>query len=178
MGWKNVKQHYRIGHLVHLTTAGLCIGSQFIPEAIIVGAHGEILKRYDRADAELARYQAEIDADAATFVRLMSEPDCFDRSVPVYSFRGSQIIEKQCEDLGWPHVTHDGELMYENGSFPTRDDAIRAAKADARSGITGWSSALERARQEVARVEQEINRATADLALLDTQFPDVVAEAD
>lgn len=30
MGWKNVKEHYQIGHIVCVTSKGLCIGSPYV----------------------------------------------------------------------------------------------------------------------------------------------------
>ena len=42
MGWKNVKEHYRIGHSVHVTEKGICIGSSYIPDIIIIAPDGTI----------------------------------------------------------------------------------------------------------------------------------------
>lgn len=177
MGWKNVKQHYRISHIVRVANDQLCIGSGYIPEIIVVSLAGEIIKRYDRRDGDLARYQEEIEADPVLFAQLMREPDKFDHSIPVFSFLGCEIIEKQCEELGWPNVTHDGDVMYENTWFPTREQAIRAAKQDARSAISGWGGALERVQDELERVKRQLDGAKADLAALEAAYPDAVAAA-
>lgn len=176
MGWKNVKQHYRIGHIVKMADNQLCIGSGYIPEIIVVSLAGEIVKRYDRRDGDLARYQEEIEADPALFTRLMREPDKFERSIPVFSFLGCKVIEKQCEELGWPNVTHDGDVMHENTWFPTREQAIRAAKQSARSAIAGWGGAVERVKDELVRMTRELDTAKADLVALDAAYPDVAQE--
>ena len=34
MGWKNIKEHYRIGHTVHVTDKGICIGSPYIQASL------------------------------------------------------------------------------------------------------------------------------------------------
>ena len=45
MGWKNIKEHYRIGHAVQVTDAGICIGSPYIHNIIIIGVDGTLKKR-------------------------------------------------------------------------------------------------------------------------------------
>lgn len=32
MGWKNVKEHYRIGHIVHVKDGKICIGFPHITD--------------------------------------------------------------------------------------------------------------------------------------------------
>lgn len=178
MGWKKVKEHYRIEHIVKMSSEGLCIGSGYIPETIVVNAAGEIVTRYDRGNNALERYQREIEADPDLFVRLMAEPDVFERNVPVFSYAGAQVLEKQCEELGWPNVTHDGDMMYENTWFPTREEAIRKAKEDARAGVELWGRHLVRVEDEVKRLQREIDSAAADLAALDAAYPEVVLSDD
>jgi len=45
MGWKNVKEHYRIGHSVQVTEQGVCIGSPYVHNLIVVGLDGRFVKR-------------------------------------------------------------------------------------------------------------------------------------
>jgi len=37
MGWKNIKEHYRINHYVQVTEQGICIGSPYIHNIIVIG---------------------------------------------------------------------------------------------------------------------------------------------
>lgn len=136
MGWKNVKNHYRVRHFVHLRDGNVCIGSAYIPDIIVVRPDGSLLKEDRSANPELQRYQNEIKADSATFQRLMQEPDQFAASIPVYTYADGQILTQQCEEPGWPNVTHDGQLMYENMHFTDRAMCIEKAIRDYDAGIS------------------------------------------
>lgn len=139
MGWKRLKEHYRIGHLVHFGDQGVFISSEYAQPLIAVGLDGRISKRYgeDRwgKNEDLLRYQKEIDADPELCRRLLMEPDVFSQSLPVWTFNGGDIIEKQCEEYGWPNCTHDGKLMYANHYFRTPEEAKKRAIEEAESGL-------------------------------------------
>ena len=133
MGWKNVKEYYRIEHAVQVTNKGICIGSPYIHDLIVISLQGEVVVPYRDSppvSADLARYQREIDADPAKLRELVLQPDTFTESLSVYTFHNGEIVEKQCEVYGWPNVTHDGEMMYENRFSPDRDEVIRWARKD------------------------------------------------
>jgi hypothetical protein len=57
MGWKSVKEHYQIKHIVQVTDKGICVGSPYIHDVIIIGLDGKVLKR-DRepSNDDLNRY--------------------------------------------------------------------------------------------------------------------------
>ena len=74
MGWKRLKEHYRIEHMVQITEAGICIGSPYIHDIIVVGMDGKILKRHDGNAGSLGRYQTEIDADPDLARHLIETP--------------------------------------------------------------------------------------------------------
>lgn len=139
MGWKRFKEHYRIGHLVHVDAHGFCISSELAQYLIVVNLEGRITKRYGTdgwgKNEDLLRYQKEIDADPELCRRLLMEPDVFSQSLPVWTFNGGDIIEKQCEEYGWPNCTHDGEMMYDNRHFKTREEAVKEAIEEAESGL-------------------------------------------
>ncbi len=175
MGWKNVKEHYRIGHHVQVTADGICIGSSFIHNIIVISLDGAILKRYEGANADLARYQGEMEADQETLRRLIETPDTFSASIPVFTYDGGAIVEKQCEQLGWPNVTHAGEMMYENTFSPDRDVVVRWAKQNAQSGINCLNRSIAQAESELERLRAERRRCQVDLETLNTAYPTIVA---
>lgn len=159
MGWKNVKNHYRIEHFVHLRDGNLCVGSAYIPDIIVVRPDGTLLKESGSAYADIRRYQSEIEADPATFERLMQEPDQFTASTPVYSFVDGQVLTLQCEEPGWPNVTHDGQLMYDNRYFIDRAKCIEKAIAE-------YDAGASMARRDIASAEAELRSSRNEL----TQF--------
>lgn len=160
MGWKSLKDHYRIGHAVQVTKAGIAIGSAYIHDIIVVAPTGKIVKRYDPGrgwsrNDELDRYQSEIDADPALARRLIEQPDTFERSIPVYTYDGADIIECFCEELGWPNVTHDGRMMYDNTFSADRAEVVSWALRSAEAGIENWTEIVaERERNRSEAVEQ------------------------
>lgn len=172
MGWKNVKEHYRIAHIVCVTKEGLCIGSPYIHNIIVVAPDGTLKKRdTSRVNDDLARYQREMEADPAKVRQLMDSPDTFGPSVAVYTYDGGEIIEKQCEETGWPNVTHDGELMYENTFSTDKATVLKWAKRNAEAGIEIWTGNLKEARKRVEKCESELAQATRELAKLEADFP-------
>lgn len=166
MGWKNVKTHYRIGHIVSASPNGICIGSHYVPNIIEVARDGRILKRCsNRVSEDLSRYQAEMDADAALLARLISEPDTFEASLPVYTFEDGRVVEKRCEAYGWPNVTHDGLLMYENTFSHDRAQVIEWARADV-------ACALRVASRDVADAERQLAEARSRAEVAAKRYSD------
>jgi hypothetical protein len=159
VGWKKVKEHYRITHIVQVNEAGICIGSGYIPEIIVISLSGLLVKRDDFSGrtGALARYKKEMEDDPSTLKCLVLEPDVFDSAITVYTFDGARIIEKKCEELGWPNVTHDGCVMYENAFSTNRTKVIKWAKDSAASRV---ESGLLRVRD----AEQALTEARARLA--------------
>lgn len=176
MGWKRVKEHYRIEHIVHVSSKGLHIGSLLAPMLIEVGFDGQIVERCTMLSSEnLMRYQTEIEADPATFRRLMQEEDVFSASIPVYTFRDAEIIEKRCEEVGWPNVTHDGDLMYDNQYSVDKVTVVAWAKRDAAIGIKYAHKFIEKAERDLLRHQTELADLRTIQAELDAVYPDVAA---
>jgi len=169
MGWKNVKTHYRISHIVQVTPEGICIGSGHLPSLIVIGPDGRLLKRYDdRSNDDLLRYQREIDSDLATLKRQVESPDSFEAAVQVYTYRGGEIVDKLCERPGWPNVTHDGLLMYTNMFSEDRDTAVGWAMTNARARLMNCENGARQLEVELAGVRESIQVAQANLAKLNT----------
>ena len=179
MGWKAVKEHYKIKHIVQVTEDGICIGSPYIHDIIRISFDGHVTKR-DRSSAndDLKRYQAEFDADPETLKRLVQSPDTFKASIPVFTYRGGQILEKFCEELGWPHVTHDGLEMYENYFSTDKAKVVAWAKRNSDSGIHIQRRNLA---ELEAKAEDYRGRLAAEIAnreRLEADYPDVVVEPE
>jgi hypothetical protein len=66
---------------------------------------------------------------------LILEKDTFSRSLPVYTYDGASIVQAFCEAHGWPNVTHEGHVMYDNVYSASREVAVKRAKADVRSRV-------------------------------------------
>ena len=162
MGWKSVKNHYRIEHIVHIKDGNICIGSGYINDIIVLGIDGQTIKHDGFSNAALARYVAEFKADPALLKSLIEAKDEFGASIPVWTFDDKSIIEQQCEALGWPNVTHDGQLMYDNKHFSTRAAAIEAAKRSAQAEIEYCSREIKQLESSLASMRRNLIEAAAE----------------
>lgn len=174
MGWKNIKEHYRIGHTVCVTDKGICIGSPYIHDLIVISLDGMIVKPmedYTTSNEDLARYMAEMKADPEKLRQLAQSPDKFSKSITVYTYDGGNIVEKRCEETGWPNVTHDGELMYENTFSIDKAKIVKRAKEEADACLEFWPRRVEERRKELAEAEAGFAKARADRDKLEADYP-------
>src|SRR5688572_1181048 len=118
MGWKNVKEHYQIGHAVAVYEGkGICIGSSLCHDLITINPWRRTVHQSSlgvRGNEDLERYWTEINADLDKLWTLIEQEDTFSAEIPVFTWKGSEIVEKSCEKPGYPNLTHDGDLMYDN----------------------------------------------------------------
>lgn len=161
MGWKSVKDHYQIGHIVCNCDEGIAIGSSYIPKLIVIGVDGTFSTKSDLAgNSDLERYRIEMLSDMDKLLELVRQEDSFERSIPVWTYDGSEIIEKHCEELGFPNVTHDGWVMYDNMYFGTFEEAHSAALKNAE----GWH---EYSKERVLDCQRLLEDSRQGLALWD-----------
>lgn len=174
MGWKNVKDHYQVQHAVQVTDAGICIGSPYIHNIIVIGLDGVVKKRYEsgRTNEDLRRIQDTFDADPEKLKELVLSPDSFDKTIPVYTYDGGDILEKKCEELGWPNVTHDGLMMYENTFSRDKDTVVAWAKRNAGLYAKMAAENVDDAEARLAECRERLNKAEADRAKLEKDHPD------
>lgn len=175
MGWKNVKEHYKIKHLVAIHEEWerkitgcrrLCIGTGYVHDLIEINVDKKTFKPGKlglSGNKDLQRYWAEITADPDKLWELFEAPDTFERSIPVYTYKDGKIIECQCEELGWPNVTHDGQMMYENLFFADRNDAIERAIANAEARVENDKSWLNDTKEKLAKAEKSLQQAQEQL---------------
>ena len=173
MSWKNVKENYRIGHIVHVTEAGICIGSPYIHDLIVIGLDGNIKKRNDgRSNEDLRRYLKEMDSDPEMLKRLVVTPDTFgETEITVYTYQGGEIVEKKCEEIGWPNVTKDGDLMYENTWSTDKAKVVERAKRNARIEIKMIKDRFSDIQKELSECEGRLLKAISNSAKLDADYP-------
>ncbi|WP_347990053.1 hypothetical protein [Methylomonas sp. AM2-LC] len=169
MGWKALKEHYKIGHNVHVTKKGICIGSGYINDIIVIDQNGSIIKRYSGSNNELNRYQQEMEADLETLRQVIISDDEFNQpSITVYTYNECTIIEKQCEKLGWPNVTHDGVMMYDNTFSTDKDVIIATAKHNANCAIRIFREQIIEKEEDLMRTRKLLLNYLAGLEKLES----------
>ena len=160
-------------HYVCINKEGICIGSGYIHNLIVIGLDGAIKKADDgRVNAELRRYMAEFKADPEKLRSLVRSPDTFTKHLPVYTYDGGEIVEKFCEEHGWPNVTHDGCMMYENTFSPDKSRVVQWAKRNAESGIQWQEERIADLKKNIAEIEALLYQSKVNRAKLETDFPE------
>lgn len=160
MGWKSIKDHYKIEHIVTCSNGVINIGSSYILDIISISADGKILKpMYAKElspNADIRRIYREMAGDPVTLARLAQQQDVFSAKIPVYTYSGGEVLEKYCEAVGWPNVTHDGLLMYENMFFPTWSDALKLAIENANAFIALTEHELAEIESETIKTRERL----------------------
>lgn len=177
MGWKNIKEAFDIGHHVISEGGHIHIGSGLVHNLVSINQQtGEVHQNSTFSDFLDRHYPALKSASPNHILKLIRQPDQFAASIPVYTFDDGEIIECQCERPGYPNVTHDGRMMYENRFSTDRDQVIAWAKRDL--GI--W---LRNLNEHVAHLEDELSEtlgkqasAGSKLKALNSAYPDIEPE--
>lgn len=138
MGWKLLKDIYKIEHIVQAVydrkdkQNKIYIGSPYISDIIILSEDGKILKEYREHDNDnLVRYMKEFKDDEEKLRRIVQTPDAWDETYNKTAY----IVDYDCNikeclyqgEIGYPNVTNEGELMYNNTAYDTYDKAYRSA---------------------------------------------------
>ena len=174
MSWKNIKDHYRIGHQVKLLGRNILIGSPYVSDLITVYPDGAV--KWGRLgpsqNDDLARYYAEMTADPAKLRELIASPDTFTKSLPVFTYDGGEIIEKQCEAYGWPNVTHDGMMQYDNSFSADKAEVVAWAKRNALLGVKYGLENITEAEAKLAEERKHLAEEQSNLEKLNRDFPE------
>jgi hypothetical protein len=156
MGWKQLKEHYGIKHVVHVRKGMLLIGSEYCLDLIQIGPEGEICVNSIVDDkSSLGQLVSVMRGEPDTVRRLMAEPDQFAVAIPVYSVVDGVLVKQLAESMEWPSVTHDGELMYENTHFATPETALREAKNDLDRSIEYLGDRRQRLLSQIDEVDSK-----------------------
>lgn len=167
MGWKTFKQKYNIDHIVQITGKGICIGSGYCHDLATVDLITGSAKENPTFRGFLERYYPKImTASQKEILETIHAEDSFENDIKVYTFEGSEIIEKKCEKFGYPNITHDGFLMYENTYFKTRIEAIEKALDYNNSSLKYYEQALKEAEASLSGLKSQISKCVLDDAKL------------
>jgi len=70
---------------------------------------------------------------------LIFSDDVFDKPLTVvYTERNGKVLKQYCTEFGYPNITTDGWLMYDNTHFKTRQEALKCSIVENIAGIR-WS---------------------------------------
>lgn len=172
MGWKTLKNAFGITHTVCVTDQGICIGSGYIHNILTINTTTGLIVENEATPGFVARtYPSLASAKPADLLNLISAKDQFEASITVYTYTDGTVLEKQCERVGYPNVTHDGDLMYENHYSTDRNEVVRWAKANARFKVEHCQDHLTQLHQQIAKTEKNLASAMREDGQLETDYP-------
>lgn len=115
MGWKTIKERFGIEHIVCVEGGNINIGSGYVNDLITISMASGYVKENDTFEGFLKdNYPQLSEASQSEVLGATQAEDTFGKSITVYTYDDKGIYTKQCEELGYPNVTHCGMLMYEN----------------------------------------------------------------
>jgi uncharacterized protein YlxW (UPF0749 family) len=101
-------------------------------------------------------YPAILEATPEQIKALIDQEDTFERSITVYTHDNLKILTKYCEKLGYPNVTHDGVLMYEDSFSTDKDQVIEWAKQRHAYRLEELQERVREKRAELAKWEERL----------------------
>lgn len=177
MGWKNIKDTYRITHQVTVEDNTICIGSPMVHDlARIDMATGDIQENQTFSGFLEKTYPFLLSADPGYLRQLIDKPDVFKNDITVYTFEDGSILECQCEEPGYPNVTHDGQLMYENRFSTDRSQVVAWAKKDLECWYRNLGERIERLQSDIDEALDEHARVARKVRDLEAQYPTALNE--
>lgn len=140
MGFLSLEKEYGIKHIVAVYDEKkyggkvICIGSPYIHDIIVISMNGELIRRNDgKNNDKIKRYMQEFDAAPERLKKIVTaDDDLSEFTTPVYIYEDARIRKELCKEIGWPNVTAEGEIMYNNTSFSTFQEAFYYACNDVR----------------------------------------------
>ena len=158
MGFKTFKEHFGIkNHIVSVEEGFINIGSTYVSKLARINMEtGEIIINDAFGAFLIDNYPEMIRSTNQDRLALIKKEDKFQHSIPVYTFVNGQIIEKKCEELGFPNVTHDGEIMYENTHFTDKATAIHYALEDLNYKIVNYKESIADLEAKLAEKKSKI----------------------
>jgi hypothetical protein len=172
MGWKSFKEKFGILHVVQVVEESIHIGSALVPDLATVDMKTGVLEENRDLRGFLLKHYPALAAAAPEYIlAVLDAPDTFAASVKVHTYEGGDIVEKECEEPGWPNLTHDGRLMHDNMFSADRAEVVGWAKRDAASGIESYGKYVAEAEQQLAGFRSLLSACQSNLAKLEADHP-------
>ena len=177
MGWKTLKEKFGIMHIVQVAHNQICIGSAYVHNLATIDLQTGKLEENSTFKGFLSReYPLLLKATPEEIRNLLTIPDTFTRSIAVYTYDGSKIIEKWCETPGWPNITHDGSVMYDNTFSTDKALVVAWAKRSASLHIRQTRARIQDVDDDLKKLRDLLAADEAGQVKLDADYPDIHAD--
>tara|TARA_Y100000034_G_C6910321_1_gene424386 strand:+ start:10256 stop:10789 length:534 start_codon:yes stop_codon:yes gene_type:complete len=167
MNIKSFKNKFNIKHIVSIKDGKLLIGSPYIPDIVKIDLPTGIIEKEGSSVSFIRdNYPELLNSSPESILKLIEEKESPEDLVDVYTFSDSNIIKKKAEEFGYPNVTTDGELMYDNTFFRSYGEALNQAIKEAEAGIKFLSRSVEDQERDLDKKKDELNKLKECLKLL------------
>ncbi len=139
MGIKTLKERFDIKHIVEKDGDRILISSAYVSGLIQIfqDDRGQVIIHSNSPGGfcleVLDRILSDLKAAARSgeLQEIIQAEDEYGPLTQVWTFKKGRVIKKYCEEFGWPNVTTDGERMYENTFFLSREEALERCRYNA-----------------------------------------------
>jgi hypothetical protein len=171
MGWKSLKERFGITHIVQVNGKNLFIGSGYVHDLVTIDIlTGKVTENSTFKRFLLETYPDLLKAPPEEIISLLEKQDTFTHSIAVYTYDGSNIIEKQCENPGWPNVTHDGLVMYDNTFSTNKEEVVSWAKRSAKLGVKCTLERIKDVEEKLRTLRVQLDEYKSDQLKLDAKY--------
>jgi hypothetical protein len=80
--------------------------------------------------------------------------DEIENPLPVFTVRDGKVIKSFTDKYGWPNITIDGDLMYDNTWFKTELEAIEYGIQEYKAGMDTVQRTIDEKRKELKEFEE------------------------
>lgn len=94
--------------------------------------------------------------------------DNIDKPLSVYTIEDGKLIETFTDEYGWPNVTIDGYLMYDNTYFKNKVDAINSGIEGCKLGISSYNITIEETNNKLEKLKDRLALERNDLKHLES----------
>lgn len=160
MGWKSFKEHFKIEHTVHIKEDFLLIGSAYVSDLVSISLKtGQITNNnpYVGGQGFLQEHYPEIlKTNPKDILALLKKEDVFRNKIAIYYGKDGEIIETYCEEIGWPNVTYDGQVMYDNTHFTERSEAVKRELSELQSWMEFYKAEIPKKEKELSNLKTKM----------------------
>lgn len=103
--------------------------------------------------------------------KFLEGDDVIENPLPVFTVINNKLVSTFTDKYGWPNITIDGMMMYENTFFKTKKDALKYAIEEKESSIKYYKeTAIPEAKEKVRELESRLWQNQNELVMLGQQL--------
>lgn len=145
MGWKTFKDKFQLHkHIVYIENEILYIGLSILSTSIKISVKdGTFIRGFSKCVVN-EDFRLLAKASNQEILDLLKVEDSFEKSITVYYVNSNFKISKtECEVFGYPNVTHDGKLMFDNLFFLEKEDAENKSLINHQSALEHYENLVK-----------------------------------